>query len=47
MLLINTLGIAMMAFIVWWFWLSKPKGNPGPQPPRKSDLDEESSSEHP
>ncbi len=25
MLLINILGIATMAFIVWWFWLWKPK----------------------
>jgi plastocyanin domain-containing protein len=25
MWLINSLGIALMGFIVWWFWLWKPK----------------------
>ncbi len=47
MLLINILGIAMMAFIVWWFWLWKPKAEPVVQPARKGDLEEESSSEQP
>ena len=28
MWLINTLGIALMGFIVWWFWLWKPKQIP-------------------
>jgi plastocyanin domain-containing protein len=47
MLLINILGFAMMAFIVWWFWLWKPKANPAAEPIRKSDVEEESSSELP
>ena len=25
MLIINTLGILLIALIVWWFWLYKPK----------------------
>jgi len=29
MWLINILGIALMGFIVWWFWLWKPKTIPG------------------
>ena len=29
MWLINSIGIALMGFIVWWFWLWKPKQIPG------------------
>jgi plastocyanin domain-containing protein len=47
MLLINILGIAMIAFIVWWFWLWTPKAEPAAQPTSKRDVEEQSSSEQP
>ena len=25
MVIINTIGLGLIAFIVWWFWLSKAK----------------------
>lgn len=25
MIIINVLGLALVALIIWWFWLSKPK----------------------
>jgi plastocyanin domain-containing protein len=25
-LLVNLIGLALIGLIVWWFWLSKPKG---------------------
>ncbi|PCI63268.1 MAG: plastocyanin [Gammaproteobacteria bacterium] len=27
MIIINLLGFALMAFVVWWFWLYKPSDN--------------------
>jgi plastocyanin domain-containing protein len=26
-MIVNVLALALMAFIVWWFWLSKPKAH--------------------
>ena len=43
MLLINILGIATMGFVVWWFWLWKPKAGSAAQTTRKSDSEEENS----
>lgn len=47
MLLINILGVAMIAFVVWWFWLWKAKADPAADPTRKSVLEEESSTKSP
>lgn len=45
MLVVNVLGIAAMAFIIWWFWLWKPKTAPSVESIKQSALEEENSTE--
>ena len=42
-LYVNLAGLALIAFIVWWFWLSEPNGK---QPPGSGSGGDKKSPHH-